>query len=78
MTIKARTRGHFRPRPAPPPRERGLVLTRRAGETIVIPLPHGEQIVITAVGGARIKFHIAAPVDLEILRGELVAAPEAA
>jgi hypothetical protein len=62
--LTAKTHGHLRR-----PRDPGLVLTRRAGETIVIP------------SGGTIKLHFAAPPDIKILRGELViadASPEAA
>ncbi len=48
----------------------GLVLTRRAGETIVIPLANGERITITSGGTIKLRFE--APPGIKILRGELV------
>lgn len=51
-----------------------LILTRRAGETLMI----GENITVTvcAINGNQVKLGIAAPKDVPILREELVPHPE--
>ena len=53
---------------------RGLVLSRRPEEQIFCNLPHGGQIVLTAIQcrDGRVRLHLEAPSDVVILRGELV------
>lgn len=52
----------------------GLCLSRWPGEDVRLDLPHGGQIFLTVIEcrGGRTKFHIEAPRDVLISRGELV------
>lgn len=55
-----------------------LVLSRRPGESIVITLPSGEVIRVTVVQIDRDKMRLSidAPVDVRIMREELLPRPE--
>ena len=51
-----------------------LVLTRRPGETIIIEVPSGEQLSVAVLGvkGNQVRIGTEAPVELTILREELM------
>lgn len=52
-----------------------LMLSRKTGEAIVIPLPQGEvtiAIAIVSVRGDAVKISVDAPREVKILRDELV------
>jgi sRNA-binding carbon storage regulator CsrA len=59
------------------PLKRGLVIDRKFGEAVSIPLPSGEEIIVTQLARQRGKFHIHAPETLKILRRELEDRPAA-
>lgn len=50
-----------------------LVLTRRAGETLILTLPAGEQITVSLelIEGHRAKVGVTAPQSIRVIRGEL-------
>jgi sRNA-binding carbon storage regulator CsrA len=55
------------------PEARGLSLSRKDGEAIVIELPDGRDITVTLLQSLhrRCRLHVAAPRDYPIRRGEL-------
>ena len=51
-----------------------LVLSRRVNETIILP-GLGVTVRVVRLGGGVVRLGIEAPVEVVVLRGELVAAP---
>lgn len=60
-------------------RKRGLVLTRKVGEEMLLDLPNGETIVVTVVNirGTRVRLHTAASPEIGVRRPESPLQPAA-
>lgn len=56
-----------------------LILTRRPGESLIIELPTGERIEVTvlSIKGTQVRIGTDAPVDIAIVREELLEKMEA-
>jgi sRNA-binding carbon storage regulator CsrA len=63
------------PRSSSRPLKGGLCIGRKEGQDVQLDLPDGRVIVVTLtrLEGRGARLHIHAPLDVKILRGELVA-----